>query len=163
MTVLSRDLDIPLPADVLWDTLTSVADWPRWMAHTIAAGWAEGAEPGEGAQLSFQLKHNETSPTVEAVVTSFRPEREFAYKPVGGDLPFTEGMEGLEWEWRIWGRPTGNSTVTFTLTYSAAGGMPFFRELVGTRLQVLNMADSSLQALRAMAEGSVPTADAAQA
>lgn len=163
MTVLSRDLDIALPADVLWDTLTSVQDWPRWMAHVVDAGWDEGAAPGNGARLTFSMKHNESAPTVQAEVTSFRPNKELAYRPVGGDIPFTEGMRDIEWEWRIWGRPTGNSTVTFTLTYRAEGGMPFVRELLGTRLQVLNMADSSLQALRAMAEGSVPAADVAEA
>lgn len=163
MTILSRDLDIALPADVLWDTLTSVADWPRWMAHVVDAGWAEGATPGEGARLHFQLKHNQSSPSVEAEVTSFRPGKELSYRPVGGDVPFSEGIMDLEWEWRIWGRSTGYSTVTFTLMYSASGGMPFFRELLGTRMQVLNMADSSLRALRAMAEGSVPSAETAQA
>ena len=163
MTVLSRDLDIALPADVVWETLLAVESWPRWMAHVVEAAWAEGATPGEGARLRFTMQHLQAAPSVEAEVTSFRPGRELAYKAVGGDLPFTDGMHDVQWEWRIWGRPTGNSTVTFTLTYSAPGGLPFFRELLGTRLQVLNMADSSLHALRAMAEGTVPTAEAAQA
>jgi uncharacterized protein YndB with AHSA1/START domain len=163
MTVLSRDLDIPLPADVVWDTLMAVESWPRWMAHVVDAGWDEGAIPEQGARLHLQLQHLQAAPRIEAEVTSFRPGREFAYRAVGGDLPFTEGMQDVEWEWRIWGRPTGISTVTFTLTYRAAGGMAFFRELLGTRLQALNLADTSLQALRAMAEGTVPTADAAQA
>jgi hypothetical protein len=163
MTVLSRDLDIPLPADVIWDTLVSVDDWPKWMAHVVEAGWSDGATPGPDAGLSFKFQHNEDSPTVDAEVTSFRPNKELAYRAVGGDTPYTQGMRGVEWEWRIWGRPTGNSTVTFTLMYSAEGGLPFFRELLGTRLQVLNMADSSLKALGSMAAGTEPTSEQAEA
>ena len=163
MTVLSRDLDIALPADVVWETLIDVGSWPQWMAHVADARWLEGETPGPGARLQFTMQHLQSAPTVQAEITSFRPGKELAYSPVAGDTPFTEGMKNLEWEWRIWGRPTGNCTLSFTLTYTAAGGAAFFRELLGTRLQVLNLADSSLKALQAMAEGRVPSSEPAEA
>lgn len=163
MTVLTRELDIPLPADLVWEQLIAVADWPKWMAHVIDAGWQEGSAPGEGGRLYVHYQHNESAPEVSGELTSYRPGKELAWRAVAGDTPFTHGMRGVEWEWRLFGRSSGFTTVRFTLSYQARGGLPFFRELVGTRLQVLNMADSSLQNLRAMATGTVPAAEVAEA
>ncbi len=163
MTVLSRELDIPLPSDLVWEQLIDLDRWPAWMAHVISAGWEEGSEAGPEGRLFLHYQHNEAAPQVQAQVTSWRPGKELAWQAVGGDTPFTEGMKGVEWGWRLFGRSSGFTTVRFTLSYQARGGLPFFRELVGTRLQVLNMADTSLQSLRAMATGTVPMGEIAEA
>jgi hypothetical protein len=155
MTVLTRSLDVPLTAAVVWDTFVRVEAWPRWMAHVIEAGWGRPgspATPADGAPLWFRFQQNQRSPLVEAEVTAFRPLRELSYRPTGGDAPYFDGIEGVEWQWLIYDRGRACS-VRFTLTYETGTGMALVQDLVGTRLQVLNAADSSLQALRAMAEG----------
>ena len=163
MTVLTRDLFIALPPEVLWSQLLDVGAWPRWMAHVIESGWTDPGTPKPGSRLWFRFQHNQKSPVVFAQVTDLRPARELAYKPVGGDPPYTDGMTGIEWQWLLFGRPGGGTDLRFTLSYEAEAGLPFFRELTGTRIQGLNMADSSLLALRAMAEGRVPAAERGEA
>jgi len=61
-------------------------------------------------------------------------------------------MADLEWEWLLFPQRNGRTWLRFTLTYQASGGSPFFRELLGTRVQFLNFADSALRALQNMFE-----------
>ncbi len=153
MTVLNRELDIDLAPDVVFEQLLDVASWPRWMVGVQEAGRLSAGEPGVGSKLFFVHQHNQRTPRVEAEITELRRDKSLVYRPCGGDDPYTEGMTDIEWEWRLFRRPRGGTRLRFTLTYEAAGGMPFFQELIGTRMQVLNLAESWLQALRSFGEG----------
>ncbi len=152
MTVLSRILPIPLPVDVAWDTLVDLNRWAHWMPHVAESGWSADDELAPGRRLWFRLQHNERQPLVIAEVTALRPNREFTYRPVGGESPYVEGMEDLEWQWLLHDRPTGCS-VRLSVSYSARGGMPMLREMIGARLQILNQADNVLLALLNLAGG----------
>ena len=157
MTVLNRELDIDLAPEVVFDQLLDLATWPRWMAGVIEASWEDEEPPAVGSRFRFQQSHNLKTPLVEAEVTELKPGKAFAYVPRGGDDPYTPGMTGIEWEWRLFRRPLGGTRLRFTLTYEAAGGLPFFQELVGTRMQVLNLAESWLRALRGFGAGETGT------
>jgi uncharacterized protein YndB with AHSA1/START domain len=152
MTVLNRELDIDLPPEVVFEQLLDVAAWPRWMVGVQEAG-SLGRAPALGGKLFFVHVHNQRTPRVEVEITELRPNKSLAYRPCGGDEPYTEGMTHIEWEWRLFRRPLGGTRLRFTLTYEAAGGIPFFQELIGTRMQVLNTAESWLQALRSLGSG----------
>jgi hypothetical protein len=152
MTVLTRELEINGSAQDIWEHIADVASWTNWQQHVSESSWSDDAEPALGSRLRFRYSHNQNSPIVEAEVTGLRPGKEFSFKPVGGDLPYTEGMADLEWEWLLFPQRNGRTWLRFTLTYQADGGSPFFRELLGTRVQFLNFADSALNALRDMLE-----------
>ena len=159
MTVLNREMDIDLAPEVVFEQLLDVAAWPRWMVGVVEAGREGEGGLAEGDRFFFSLHHNQRTPRIEVEVTDLRPSKALAYRPCGGDAPYTEGMTDIEWEWRLFRRPLGGTRLRFTLTYEAVGGMPFFQELVGTRMQVLNTAESWLRALRSFGEG--PTAGGA--
>lgn len=163
MTVLSRTLPIPLLPDIAWETIVDVDRWSHWMPHVIEAGWTDEDAPMErGRRLWFRLHHNEREPLVHAEVSAVRPGRELSYRPVGGDLPYVEGMEELEWQFLVYPRPAGCS-VRLTISYSARGGVPMMREVIGARMQILNQADNVLLALHSMAGGEGPAAVLAEA
>jgi len=163
MTVLSRILPIPLPVDVVWGMLTDVDAWARWMPHVLESGWTDPDAPlAPGRRLWFRLHHESREPRIEAEVSVVRPGREFTYRPIGGDLPYVEGMEELEWQWLLYQRPLGCST-RWTVSYTARGGFPMMREVIGARIQLLNQADNVLLALFGMAEGDGPAAVLAEA
>lgn len=152
MTVLTRILPIPLTADVAWETLVDVDRWARWMPHIREAGWAEDAPLAIGRGLWFRLRHNDREPMVAAEVTALRLGREFSFRPSGGDMAYVEGMEDLEWQWLVYRKPAGCS-VRLSISYSARGGAPMLREMIGARMQVLNQADNVLLALHSLAGG----------
>jgi len=152
MTVLTRELEINAEAQAIWQHIADVPSWSSWQQHVSESSWSDDAGPALGSQLRFRYSHNQNSPIVEAEVTGLRPGKEFSFKPVGGDLPYTEGMADLEWEWLLFPQRNGRTWLRFTLTYQASGGSPFFRELLGTRVQFLNFADSALRALQNMFE-----------
>lgn len=156
MTVLHRELDIDLAPDVVFDQLLEIAAWPRWMAGVQSAGRLDDGPVEVGSRLFFVHQHNERTPRVEAEITELRTAKRLVYSPCGGDEPYTPGMTDIEWEWRLFRRASGGTRLRFTLTYEAAGGMPFFQELVGTRMQVLNLAETWLRALRSFGEGDAP-------
>ena len=153
MTVLSRELEISLPAEVVWAQLVDLSNWPLWVAGINRAGWADDAPLKEGSRLWFRLQHAQKSTLVQAELSEYRERRELSYRPIAGENPYTQGMEDIEWEWLLYTRGSNRTSLRFTLSYDASGGMPFFRELVGTRVQVLNTADTSLRTLRALAAG----------
>lgn len=153
VAVLSREMVIPLPTDAVWAQLVDVKGWPLWAADIVESGWSDGGKQGEGDRLWFRMKQGNSLCRVEAEVSGYRERRELTYRPVGGDMPYTEGMTGIEWEWLLYARGSSRASLRFTLSYDAGGGMPFFRELVGTRVQVLNTADTSLRTLRALTCG----------
>ncbi len=152
MTVLTRELEISGEAQAIWEHLADVPSWTNWQQHISESSWSDDAEPALGSRLRFRYSHNQNSPIVEAEITGLRPGKEFSFKPVGCDLPYTEGMADLEWEWLLFPQRNGRTWLRFTLSYQADGGSPFFRELLGTRVQFLNFADSSLRALRDLFE-----------
>jgi len=155
MTVLTRELEIPASAEALWQHIADVPGWAAWQAQISESGWADDTAPVPGSRFSFCYQHNQDTPRVEAEICGLRPNKEFSFKPVGGDLPYTEGMTDLEWEWLLFPQTSGRTWVRFTLTYQAGRGSAFFREMIGTRVQFLNFADSALTALRAMYEPEV--------
>lgn len=155
MTVLTRELEIDADAESLWKHICDVTRWADWQDRISESAWADEAPFSAGSHFTFCYRHNEATPRVEAEVSTLRPNKEFSFKPVGGDLPYTEGMTDLEWEWLLFPQKSGRTWVRFTLTYQADGGSAFFREMVGTRVQFLNFADSALTALRAMYEEAV--------
>ena len=150
MTVLTRELEINSEAQAIWQHIIDVPSWANWQEHVSESNWSEDAEPAVGSRLHFRYSHNQNSPLVEAEITGLRPNKELSFQPVGGDLPYTEGMSGLEWEWLLFPQKNGRTWLRFTLTYQADGGSPFFKELLGTRVQFLNFADSALRAVRDM-------------
>ena len=152
MTVLTREIEIDASAESLWQHIADVTSWVDWQHEISESAWAEDSKVAAGSRFAFCYRHNEASPRVEAEVSALRPNKEFSFKPVGGDLPYTEGMTDLEWEWLLFPQRSGRTWVRFTLTYQAEGGSAFFREMVGTRVQFLNFADSALTALRAIYE-----------
>ena len=152
MTVLTRELEIKASTDDIWPHIADVASWSTWQNNVAESGYSEDAEPAIGSRLHFRYGHNQNSPRVDAEITALRPAKEFSFKPVAGDLPYTEGMSGLEWEWLLFAQRNGRTWLRFTLSYQAEGGSPFFRELLGTRVQFLNSADSALRAVRTMFE-----------
>ncbi len=162
MTVLSRILPIPLPVDIAWDTLVDVDRWARWMPHVVESGWSDEAPLGKGRRLWFRLLHNERRPLVIAEVIGLRAGREFAYRPVGGDAPYLDGMEDVEWQWLLHGRQ-GGCSARLSVSYTARGGLPMVRELIGARLQILNQADNVLLALHSLAGGEGSTTVQAEA
>ena len=162
MTVLNRELDIDLAPEVVFEQLLDVGAWSRWMVGVQDAGLLDPS-PALGGKLWFVHQHNQRTPRVEAEITDLRPSKALVYQPCGGDEPYTEGMTDIEWEWRLFRRAGGGTRLRFTLTYEAAGGMPFFQELIGTRMQVLNLAESWLQALRSFGEGEAVGGEVAEA
>jgi len=152
MTVLSRELEIQATAETVWQQLIDVNGWKNWQNQISESIWMDDSEAGIGARFVLRYSHNRDSPRIEAEVSGFRAHKEFSYKPADGDQPYTEGMTDLEWEWLLFPQTRNRTRVRFTLTYDAAGGSPFFRELIGTRVQFLNFADTALAALRAMYE-----------
>jgi hypothetical protein len=145
-------MEIAASAETLWEQIANVTGWSGWQEQVNEAAWADDSDPGPGSRFWFHFNHNQETPRVEAEVSGLRPGKEFSFKPIGGDLPYTDGMTDLEWEWLLFPQSSGRTWVRFTLTYQAAGGSPFFREMVGTRVQFLNFADSALAALRNMYE-----------
>ena len=159
MTVLSREVEIKASAQELWEQLLAVNAWPEWQQSVTEARWISKGKPALGSRLSFSYQHNQTAPRVEAEITGLRTAREFSYRPVGGDVPYTEGMSELEWEWLLSEQSNGRTWLRFTLSYQADGGYPFVREVLGTRVQFLNFADSALKSLQSKFEAAGAIAD----
>jgi hypothetical protein len=157
MTVLTREMEIAASAEALWEQIANVSGWSSWQEQVNEADWADDSARSPGSRFWFHFSHNQATPRVEAEVSGLRPGKEFSFKPIAGDLPYTDGMTDLEWEWLLFPQSSGRTWVRFTLTYQADGGSAFFREVVGTRVQFLNFADSALAALRTRYENEVVT------